>query len=100
MQALELTVDARHGRGCDARGGGAVVQALAGSRCSRFGAARVSGFADVIKALADRIGQEWHVPQLDVVLIRLLDDRVAFVQRRFEACTVLLRKRVESLASR
>ena len=100
LQTLELAVDTRHGRGCDGRGGGAVVQALSGRGCSCFRVARIGAFADVIKAFGDRIGQERHVPQLDIVLIGLLDDRVAFVQRRFEACAVLFRKWIEPLAPR
>ena len=53
--------------------------------------------AVVTSMFGDRIGQERHIPQLDIVLIGLLDDRVAFVQRRFEACTVLFRKWIEPL---
>ena len=95
LQLLDVALDLGHGRRSERARGRVVVELRFSGFTGRFGLATVDG----IEPLFDCIGQERHLPQVNIGLIGLLDDRIAFFQCGLECGLVLFGKRVQPLAT-
>ena len=99
LQPLDVTVDAGHGIGRQLVRGRVVVQAFTRRRGFCGGVGSVGAFSDVLKSLGDRVSQQGHVPQINIVLVGLCDNGVSLIESCLEPRPVLLRERIHALTA-
>ena len=95
LQLLDVALNLGHGRSSERARGRVVVELRFSGFTGRFGLATVDG----VEPFLDRIGQERHLPQVNIGLVGLLDDCIAFFQCGLEGCLVLFGERVQPLAT-